>query len=120
MRQREKEERARKGTKHERHSVCTSGPPTKRSRCHQTWEGQKISWIRGERKTHIGMAVAAAAAASTEQGGQRAVILFREGRERQGKRAFEEGGGVGVGTDCPGSWESPPAADHQGVSQLAG
>ena len=79
MRQREEEESGR-GVKHERHSVCTSGPPTKRSRCHQTWEGQKISWIRGERKTHVGMAGAAAA---TAQGGQRAVILFREGRERQ-------------------------------------
>lgn len=79
MRRREKEER-RRGVKHKRRSVCTSGPPTKRSRCHQTWEGQKISWIRGERKTHIGMAGAAAA---TAQGGQRAVILFREGRESE-------------------------------------
>ena len=116
MRQREEEESGR-GVKHERHSVCTSGPPTKRSRCHQTWEGQKISWIRGERKTHVGMAGAAAA---TAQGGQRAVILFREGRERQRKKAFEESGGVGEGTNRPGSWESPPAVGHQGVSQLAG
>lgn len=34
----------------------------------------------------------AGAAAATVQGGQRAVILFREGRERQRKKAFEESG----------------------------
>lgn len=91
----------------ERHSVCTSGPPTKRSRCHQTWEGQKISWIRGERKTHVGMAGAAAA---TAQGGQRAVILFREGREAeeeglQGERRGWGGGHTGLGAGrVPQQW----------------
>lgn len=56
----------------------------------------------------------AGAAAATVQGGQRAVILFREGRERQRKKAFEDSGGVGVGTNWPGSWESPPSSGPPG------
>lgn len=108
---RRREEESGGGRSNTRDILCTSGPPTKRSRCHQTWEGQKISWIRGERKTHVGMAGAAAA---TVQGGQRAVILFREGRERQRKKAFEDSGGVGVGTNWPGSWESPPSSGPPG------
>ena len=67
--------------------MCTSGPPTKRSRCHQTWGGQKISWIRGERKTHEGMAEAAAAWKVRGQ-----VILFKGSGERQRARALREAG----------------------------
>lgn len=75
------------------HSVCTSGPPTKRSRCHQTW-GQKISWIRGE-GTHTRERAAAA------WGGQRAVILRGGQEERRGvAEGSGEGAGLGAG-DAP-------------------
>lgn len=73
------------------HSVCTSGPPTKRSRCHQTW-GQKISWIRGE-GTHTRERAAAA------WGGQSG--YSPGGREE--RRGAAEGSGEGAGLGAGGA-----------------
>ena len=73
------------------HSVCTSGPPTKRSRCHQTW-GQKISRIRGE-GTHTRERAAAA------WGGQSG---YSPG-EREERRGAAEGSGEGAGLAAGGA-----------------
>lgn len=87
--------------------VCTSGPPTKRSRCHRTWGGQKISWVRGGR-AHTEEAEAAAAGVrgrvilpgepGQRGGGARALRGSRAGRPGQaGLGAGDALGGRGRG-----------------------
>lgn len=100
-REKEERERARRGTKHERHSVCTSGPRTKRSRCHQTWEGQKISWIRGERKTHTGRW---RRQQQQQHGGGSEGGYSLQGRQREAAEEGLRGERWGWGGDRP-AWE---------------
>ena len=89
-----------RGTEREQRAIlCTSGPPTKRSRCHQTW-GQKISWIRG-REGHTRGSGGGSSVGRSEGG----YSLQGERREerREGLRAAERRWGR------PGSWGRPSA-----------
>lgn len=82
-----------------RRGVCTSGPPTKRNRCHQTWEGRKLAGLGGERKTHRDAEVTAAA-------GQKMGYSLRG----SGQRQSDEGAGGEQerrGTGWPRSWGHP-------------
>lgn len=88
------------GRTRERHSVCTSGPPTKRSRCHQTWEGRKLAGLGGERGP-LGRQEAA------EAGQREGYSLGGKGKQKVGYSGRAEGG-TGWSGSCGHPRSGPP------------
>lgn len=85
------------GRTRERHSVCTSGPPTKRSRCHQTWEGRKLAGLGGERGPWGGRR-------QQRQVRGRVILLGAKGSRRWGTQGEQKEGQAGLGAvDIPGA-----------------